>query len=79
MGKENVVKKKKKIAIDADEELAPKTRRKKFEEDVSTVKRKTIATDKKSGEKKSSVSKKKIENDDNKVKKVTAKKTKVSD
>jgi transcription-repair coupling factor (superfamily II helicase) len=77
--KENVVKKKKKIAIDADEELAPKTRRKKSEEDVSTVKRKNIATDKKSGEKKSSVSKKKIENDDNKVKKVTAKKTKVSD
>ena len=40
MEKENVVKKKKKIAIDADEELAPKTRRKKSEEDVSTVKRK---------------------------------------
>ena len=34
MEKENVVKKKKKIAIDADEELAPKTRRKKSEEDV---------------------------------------------
>ena len=63
MEKENVVKKKKKIAIDADVELAPKTRRKKSEEDVSTVKRKTTVTDKKSGEKKLSVSKKKIEND----------------
>ena len=51
MEKENVVKKKKKIAIDADEELAPKTRRKKSEKDVSTVKRKTTVTDKKSGEK----------------------------
>ena len=49
MEKENVVKKKKKIAIDADEELAPKTRRKKSEEDVSTVKIKTNLTYKKSG------------------------------